>query len=275
MNKSLIELKKHFVKILAGLALAGALVSCGVVAFTGRRQMLLFSDSEITSLSDQSYAEFMSTAQVSNRAADTKTLTTVGKKMTAALESYLNSTGQANVMKDLKWEFSLVKSNEINAFCLPSGKIVFYEGILGVANTPDYIAVVMGHEMAHAIAKHGNERMSQQAAMNMIGGVASEIIGAKTGKTAQALFNVGFNVGSQYGCLLPYSRKHEYEADRIGLYLMAIAGYDINAAPTFWQKMTEGKQNPNANDFFSTHPSDSKRIEALRNAIKDAEKYKK
>ena len=150
--------------------------------------------------------------------------------------------------------------------CLPSGKIVFYEGILKYADTPDYIAVVMGHEMAHAIAKHGNERMSQQTAMNILGNVASEVIGVKKGNTAQALFNLGFGLGSQVGVLLPYSRKHEYEADKIGMYIMDIAGYDINAAPEFWEKMTEGKSS-DASDFMSTHPSDRKRIEALKEAI--------
>lgn len=248
--------------------------ACGVVAFTGRNQMLLFSDSEIMALSDQSYSEFMSTAKVSSKTSDSRMLTEVGKRMTSALEAYLKSSGQTSALSGLNWEFKLVESNEVNAFCMPSGKIVFYEGILSYANTPDYIAVVMGHEMAHAIARHGNERMSQQMAMNLVGAVASEVLGAKKGETAQALFNVGFNVGSQLGVLLPYSRKHEYEADRIGLYIMAIAGYDIEAAPQFWVKMSEGK-NSSSNDFFSTHPCDSKRIAALNEALPEARKYQR
>ena len=241
--------------------------SCGVVSFTGRKQILLFSDSEITALSDQSYAEFMSTAKVSKDAAATKMLKDVGKKMVSALESYMQSHGQSSTLTGLTWDFQLVESEEVNAFCMPSGKIVFYEGILEYADTPDYIAVVMGHEIAHAIAKHGNERMSQESAMNLIGSVASEIVGAKKGATAQNLFNLGFGIGSQAGVILPYSRKHEYEADKIGMYLMDLAGYDINAAPAFWEKMLDGK-NPNTNDFFSTHPSDAKRIAALKEAIR-------
>ena len=241
---------------------------------TGRRQMLLFSDSEITAMSESSYTEFMSSAQVSNNVSDTKMLVEVGKRMTTALNTYLSTIGQSNSLQGISWDFNLVKSNEVNAFCLPSGKIVFYEGILAYANSPDYIAVVMGHEMAHAIAKHGNERMSQQAALNLVGSLASEFVKPK-GAAAQNLFNLGFGVGSQYGFLLPYSRKHEYEADRIGMYIMAIAGYDINAAPEFWQKMTEGNNSAGSNDFFSTHPSDSKRIVALKEALKDAEKYKR
>jgi predicted Zn-dependent protease len=256
------------VKIISAIAATVMLAaSCGVVSFTGRRQILLFSDSEITALSDQSYTEFMSTATVSKNAEATKTLKEVGTKMISALESYMQSHGQNSTLSGLTWEFQLVESEEVNAFCMPSGKIVFYEGILKYADTPDYIAVVMGHEIAHAIAKHGNERMSQESAMNLIGSVASEVIGAKKGSTAQSLFNLGFGIGAQAGVILPYSRKHEYEADKIGMYLMDLAGYDINAAPTFWEKMLDGK-NPNTNDFFSTHPSDAKRIAALKEAIR-------
>ena len=209
----------------------------------------------------------MSTAKVSKDATATKTLKDVGQRMVSALESYMQSHGQSSTLTGLTWDFQLVESEEVNAFCMPSGKIVFYEGILEYADTPDYIAVVMGHEIAHAIAKHGNERMSQESAMNLIGSVASEIVGAKRGATAQNLFNLGFGIGSQAGVILPYSRKHEYEADKIGMYLMDLAGYDINAAPAFWEKMLDGK-NPNTNDFFSTHPSDAKRIAALKEAIR-------
>ncbi|MBR4088626.1 MAG: M48 family metallopeptidase [Bacteroidales bacterium] len=258
---------KKSIKVLAFLsAVVFMAVSCGVVSFTGRKQILLFSDSEIMALSDQSYAEFKGTAEVSTNAAATKMVKEVGRKMVAALESYLKTNGQESALTGLNWEFMLVKSQEVNAFCLPSGKIVFYEGILKYADTPDYVAVVMGHEMAHAIAKHGNERMSQQSVMNILGSVASEAIGEKRGARAQALFNVGFGIGSQAGVLLPYSRKHEYEADKIGMYIMDIAGYDVNAAPAFWEKMLDGN-GAERSDFFSTHPSDAKRIAALKEAV--------
>lgn len=255
-------------KIMTALAAAALLaVSCGVVSFTGRRQILIFSDSEITALSEQSYADFMKTAKVSSDAKASQMLKGVGAKMVAALESYMRSHGTGSELSGLNWEFQLVESSEVNAFCLPSGKIVFYEGILKYADTPDYIAVVMGHEMAHAIAKHGNERMSQEAAMNLLGAVAGEVIGAKKGAAAQNLFNLGFGLGSQLGVILPYSRKHEYEADKIGMYIMDIAGYDINAAPAFWEKMQNGKSGSQS-DFLSTHPSDAKRIAALKEAIR-------
>ena len=154
-------MKNHSLKSIAAIAAMTLLaVSCGVVSFTGRKQILLFSDSEIAALSDESYTEFLSTATVSSDAAATKLLQNVGKQMVSALEKYMKTHGQSSTLSGLNWEFQLVKSSEVNAFCLPNGKIVFYEGILKYADTPDYIAVVMGHEMAHAIARHGNERMS-------------------------------------------------------------------------------------------------------------------
>ena len=258
---------KKSLKIIAAMAaLVMTAGSCGIVSFTGRRQILLFSDSEIASLSDQSYTEFMSTATVSSNTGATQKVREVGSRMVSALESYMKTHNQSSTLSGLTWEFQLVNSTEVNAFCMPNGKIVFYEGILNYADTPDYIAVVMGHEMAHAIAKHGNERMSQESVMNLLGNIASEVIGAKKGETAQTLFNLGFGIGSQVGVLLPYSRKHEYEADKIGVYIMKLAGYDINASPKFWEKMMSGKTG-SKNDFLSTHPSDEKRIAALKEVI--------
>lgn len=254
--------------VMAFIAVTMMAVSCGVVSFTGRRQFLMFSDSEITALSNQSYSEFMSTAKISTDLEASKMLKDIGDRMVSALESYMKAHQMSSALKGLTWEFQLVESDQVNAFCLPSGKIVFYEGILKYADTPDYIAVVMGHEMAHAIAKHGNERMSQQSVLNIVGNAASEMIGAKKGSTAQTLFNIGFGIGSQAGVLLPYSRKHEYEADKIGMYIMDIAGYDINAAPEFWEKMQGGKAS-DTHDFLSTHPSDAKRISALKEAIRN------
>ncbi len=267
-NEILLNMKKN---IIISLLLTTFIISaCGTVLFTGRRQVLLFSDSEITALSEQSYTDFMKTAKPSTNKVNVATVREVGSRMVAALETYLKKNNQESALQGLKWDFQLVESNQVNAFCMPSGKIVFYEGILNYADTPDYIAVVMGHEIAHALAKHGNERMSQQAALNLVGGVASDVVGAKKGRVAQSLFNLGFNVGSQVGVILPYSRKHEYEADRIGVYLMDLAGYDINAAPKFWEKMSANSKSEN--DFFSTHPADSKRITALNKVVAEMTK---
>jgi predicted Zn-dependent protease len=266
--KIYLQIMKLSLKNIAAVAAAVLITaSCGVVSFTGRRQILMFSDGEIASLSDESYKEFMSTARLSSDMEATKILKGVGQQMVSALESYMKKAGQEDALSGLTWEFQLVDSSAVNAFCLPNGKIVFFEGILKYADTPDYIAVVMGHEMAHAIAKHGNERMSQESTMNIVGSIAGEIIGAARGESAQRLFQSGFGLGAQVGVLLPYSRKHEYEADKIGMYIMDIAGYNVNAAPEFWEKMLEGGTGM-SNDFLSTHPSDAKRIAALKEAIK-------
>ena len=266
--KIYLQIMKLSLKNIAAVAAAVLMTaSCGVVSFTGRRQILMFSDGEIASLSDESYKEFMNTARLSSDPEATIMLKGVGQKMVSALESYMKKAGQEDALSGLTWEFQLVDSSAVNAFCLPNGKIVFFEGILKYADTPDYIAVVMGHEMAHAIAKHGNERMSQESTMNIVGSIAGEIIGAARGESAQRLFQSGFGLGAQVGVLLPYSRKHEYEADKIGMYIMDIAGYNVNAAPEFWEKMLEGGTGM-SNDFLSTHPSDAKRIAALKEAIK-------
>ena len=207
-----------------------------------------------------------SSESLSTNVAATKMIKTVGRKMVTALESYIREHDMDDAMSGLEWEFMLLDSDEVNAFCAPDGKIAFLEGILKYADTPDYVAVVMGHEMAHALAKHSRNRQTVATLVGLIGIVASEVVGAKQGDLAQMLFDLGFNVGSQLGVLLPYSRKQEYEADKIGLYIMQIAGYDINAAPVFWERMMKGNESIQL-DFLSTHPSDEKRIAALKETI--------
>ena len=238
---------KRFENILMALALSVILLSAGDVCVA--------KDSSLS-------AE----ESLSSNATATRTIKAVGKKMVSALEAYIKEHRMDDAMSGLRWEFLLLDSDEVNAFCSPDGKIAFLEGILKYASTPDYIAVVMGHEMAHALAKHGRNRQTVATLVGLIGVVASEVVGAKKGDLAQTLFNLGFNVGSQLGVLLPYSRKQEYEADKIGLYIMQIAGYDINAAPVFWERMMAGNESTQL-DFLSTHPSDEKRIAALRKAI--------
>ncbi len=264
-------MKRYFKRIVYAVVAVMVTVACSSVAFTGRKRVLLYSDSQISSLSDQSYQEFMTKAKLSTNKQMTTAVQEVGRKMTNALEKYLASVGQTHYLQGLKWDFQLVQSEDVNAFCLPNGKIVFFEGIMKYTNTPDYIAVVMGHEIAHAVAQHGNERMSQQNLMNMAGSVLSSVAGRKSDAT-QAVFNIAFGLGGQYGVILPYSRKHEYEADRIGLIIMAIAGYDVDKAPIFWQAMS-AKSGASIPEFLSTHPSDENRIKKIIEAIPDAKAY--
>ena len=248
------------------------IVSCSTVAFTGRKRMLLYSNSEISSLSTQSYYEFMSTSAPSTNVVKTAMIRDVGNRLAKALDRYLAAKGQSALLDDINWEFYLVRSNQANAFCLPDGKVVFYEGIMPILTTPDMIAVVMSHEMGHAIARHGNERLTRQTLSNMLGAVTGQIIGLKTSEKGRVLFETAYAIGSQYGYLLPYSRKHELEADEIGLYIMAIAGFDINQAPLLWQKMEQAKTT-SVPEVLSTHPSDAKRMRNLQKLIEQARKY--
>lgn len=264
-------MKRNFKWIAYAVVAVMVTIGCSSVAFTGRKRVLLYSDSQISSLSDQSYQEFMTKAKLSTNKQMQAAVQEVGRKMTVALEKYLTSVGATHYLQGLKWDFQLVQSEEVNAFCLPNGKIVFYEGIMKFTNTPDYIAVVMGHEIAHAVAQHGNERMSQQNLMNMAGSLLSSVAGRKS-DTTQALFEIAFGLGGQLGVVLPYSRKHEYEADRIGLIIMAMAGYDVDKAPIFWQAMS-AKGGPTIPEFLSTHPSDENRIKKIIEAIPDAKAY--
>ena len=249
------------------------LTSCGSVAITGRNQLLLFSDGEIASLSEQSYNEVVATTGLTANQRYVADVREVGNRLIAAITEYMRVNNTPAVLDGFNWSFDVAKSEEINAFCLPNGRIVFYEGIMKIFQSKDEIAFVMGHEIAHAIAKHGNERMSQQAVTGMVGELASEVIGAKSSKN-QAIFDVAFGLGAQYGVMLPFSRKHEYEADKLSLIFMAIAGYNIDAAPAFWEKMSQGG-NSSGSDFFSTHPSDANRIANMKKELETARKYKK
>lgn len=253
------------------LLLAAALIACSSVAFTGRNRMLLYSDSEITSLSNESYNELMSTSKVSDNKAQAAMIQEVGERLTAALTKYLASKGQQSLLDDITWSFKLVKDDQVNAFCMPGGQVVFYEGIMPLCDTPDLVAVVMGHEIAHALARHGNERMSQQALSSIVGSVTGQVVEQKTSQNGRILFEAAFAVGSQYGYLLPYSRKHESEADEIGLYIMAIAGYDIEQAPVLWERMA-ANESEYVPEFMSTHPSHANRIKNLQKHMDKARK---
>lgn len=257
--------------LLAGLIAALGVISCSTVAFTGRNHVLLFSDSEITSLSNESYKELMATARISDNKTQTAMIQEVGKRISGALEKYLVSKGEQAVLDGINWSFKLVKDDEVNAFCMPSGQVVFYEGIMKLLDTPDLVAVVMGHEIAHAIARHGNERMSQQALSSIVGSVTGQVVEQKTSENGRVLFEAAYAVGSEYCYLLPYSRKHESEADEIGLYIMAIAGYDIEQAPLLWKRMSENETRY-VPEFMSTHPSNAKRIRNLEKHMDKARK---
>ena len=271
MNDRTASFMKRITNAIVCVLVAIVIVACSTVAFTGRNRVLLYSDSEISSLSAESYNELMSTSQLSDNTAQAAMIQEVGVRLTGALSKYLASQGQSDILDDINWSFKLVKDDQVNAFCMPGGQVVFYEGIMPLLDTPDLVAVVMGHEIAHAIARHGNERMSQQALASIVGNVTGQVVEQKTSENGRALFEAAFAVGTEYGYLLPYSRKHESESDEIGLYIMAIAGYDITQAPILWKRMSE-QETQYVPEFMSTHPSNANRIKNLEKHMDKARK---
>jgi len=245
--------------------------ACSTVPLIGRKQMSLLPESNMVEMSLTSYSQFLKENKLSSNNAQTDMVKRVGARVSVAVEKYLSENGFADRVADFKWEFNLVESKDPNAWCMPGGKVVFYTGILPLTQNDAGIAVVMGHEIAHAVARHGNERMSQQM-IQQYGGIAlSEVIKSKPEET-QAIFQTAFGLGSQYIVMLPYSRLHEYEADKLGLIFMAMAGYDPNEAIGFWERMAAGSAGKMP-EFLSTHPVEANRIQAIRNFLPEALKY--
>lgn len=255
-------MKKLIFLIVLGSILV--LQSCSTVAVTGRNQLNLVSDSEVLASSLTQYGDYMKTAKKSTNKTQTAMVTKVGKKIAMATEQYLRTNGLESEIKNYSWEFNLVQSEEVNAFCMPGGKIVVYEGIMNLVASEDELAVIVGHEVAHAVAKHSNERMSQQILAQYGSQALASVLSNKSAATQQIAGTV-YGLGAQYGVMLPFSRKHESEADYMGLIFMKIAGYNPDAAVTFWQKMSaQGGTTP---EFMSTHPSDSRRIDDINKAL--------
>lgn len=250
------------------LLTAGLIMSsCGSVALTGRKQLLLVSDQEVYQAGLTQYNEYIASSQLSSDTKSTAIVKSVGQKLAAATEQYLKANGLESELKNFAWEFNLVKDKQVNAFCMPGGKIVVYEGLLTVAQTEAELAVVIGHEIAHAVAKHSNERMSQQIMAQYGAAILSQALSQKSAAIQQTASTV-FGLGAQVGLMLPYSRKHEYEADYMGIVFMELAGYDSTSSIDFWTKMSAGSSG--GSDFLSTHPSDTKRIAELQRRIPEA-----
>ena len=250
------------------LLTAGLIMSsCGSVALTGRKQLLLVSDQEVYQAGLTQYNEYIASSQLSSDTKNTAIVKSVGQKLAAATEQYLKANGLESELKNFAWEFNLVKDKQVNAFCMPGGKIVVYEGLLTVAQTEAELAVVIGHEIAHAVAKHSNERMSQQIMAQYGAAILSQALSQKSTAIQQTASTV-FGLGAQVGLMLPYSRKHEYEADYMGIVFMELAGYDSTSSIDFWTKMSAGSSG--GSDFLSTHPSDTKRIAELQRRIPEA-----
>ena len=249
--------------------------SCATVPLIGRKQLSLVPESTMLEMSLTNYGDFLKENKLSTNKEQTATIKRVGAKMAAAVEKYLNENGFADRVADFKWEFNLVQSDEVNAWCMPGGKVVFYTGILPITQNDAGVAVVMGHEIGHAVARHGNERMSQQLVQQYGGQIGSATVPElfkKNPEKAQAIFQTAYAVGTQYGIMLPYSRQQEYEGDKLGLIFMAIAGYNPGEAVSFWERMATNS-TAQVPEFMSTHPLEANRIEAIKAFLPEAMKY--
>ena len=243
---------------------------CSSVPITGRQQLNLVSDQDVLSLSLQEYNDYIKTAKKSTDQAATAMVTNVGRKIADAVEAYYKYVGMESLLSNYSWEFNLIDDPQVNAFCMPGGKIVVYTGILPLTKDETGLAVVLGHEVAHAVAKHANERMSQQ----MVAQYGAAGVSALLSKSSSSVKSVGdavYGLGAQYGVMLPFNRKQESEADHLGLIFMAIAGYSPEAAIPFWQRMSQ--QGSSVPEFMSTHPSDNTRIADIQKALPEAMGY--
>lgn len=262
---------KNAIKSIAFVALV---VGCTSVPITGRKQLNLLPESQMIGMSATAYTDFLSqNPPAPANEQDTKMVKRLGAKMAAAASDYCRNNGLAKRIEGFNWEFNLVKDPTVNAWCMPGGKVVIYTGILDVAGSEQGLAVVMGHEIAHAIARHGNERMSTtilaQAGLTSLDAVMQQKPSQANNMMLQAV-----GAGTQLG-MLKFSRNHETEADKMGLIFMAMAGYDPNEAPKFWERMSAASGGQAPPEFMSTHPSSDRRVAELKAYMPEAMKYYK
>ena len=258
--------------VLFAILIAGLIGGCAMNLVTGRNQLSLVPESELQLMATSQYNTFLAENKaLSNSNSDAAMVDRVGARIANAITKYYENKGQASILEGYKWEFNTIDGKDVNAWCMPGGKVVVYTGLLPVTQNETALAIVMGHEIAHAVAKHGNERMSR-AMVQQLGGQALEIALAQKPQQTKELFMLSYGIGSQVGAMLPWSRKQETEADQFGLIFAAMAGYDPQEAIPFWKRMTTagGAKPP---EFLSTHPSDETRLRKLNQFMPEAMKY--
>ena len=259
-------MKKHLILFITAISI---LISCAKNPFTGKNTLNFVSNSELFPTSFQQYGTFLKDNKVIVGTTDAKRVEAVGMKIKVAAEKYLEANGFKEYLKDYAWEYKLVESKEVNAWCLPGGKIVFYSAILPICKDDAGMATVMGHEVAHALANHGAQRMSAGILQQAGAGVVGIVTDSKSNQEKQ-VWMAAYGGVTQYGAMLPFSRSHESEGDKIGLILMAIAGYDPSTAVGFWERMAANSGGKKQPEFLSTHPSDANRIAKLKSLIPEA-----
>ncbi len=260
-------------KIVSFIIIATLITACTKNLVTGRKQLNLVSESELQSMALQEYKTFLDANKVLNSSSskDAQMVNRIGSRIASFIKSFYDSKGQSSILEGYHWEFNLVDSKEVNAWCMPGGKVVVYTGLLPITKNEAGLAIVLGHEITHAIAQHGSERMSQ-GLLQQLGGTALQIAVANKPAETQNLFLTAYGIGTTVGALLPFSRKEESEADEYGLYFAAMAGYNPEEAIPFWQRMAAsgGSKPP---EFLSDHPSDASRITKLKSNMPQAIKY--
>ena len=262
-------------KFIIFLAAASFFVACTTNAVTGRKQLALFGEATLQQQALSEYQSFLSQSKVVNSGSnkDAEMVRRVGLRISRAITDYYTQKGQASELNGYKWEFNLIDSKEVNAWCMPGGKVVVYTGLLGITQNEAALAVVMGHEITHAVAHHGNERMSQGAlaqGLEIVGNIATA-----NNPKYNSLFNNVFAPTAQIAVLLPNSRNQEYEADHFGLNFAAMAGYNPREAIPFWQRMSAAANGQKPPEFLSTHPADENRIARLESYMPEALSYYK
>ena len=261
-------LKRSILFIFSALAFS----YCTTVPMTGRTQLKFLPDSEMLAMSFTQYNDFLSQNKLSTNEAQIRVVREVGMRIQGAVEKYMADSNMAGRIKDFRWEFNLVDDKQVNAFCMPGGKVVVYTGIMPICQDATGLAVVMGHEIAHAIAEHGNERMSQTLLANGLLTVGGTLMQSKNPTMTKQILLQAAGVATNLG-ILSFSRQHESEADRIGIIFSAMAGYDPREAPRFWQRMAAGSNGQAPPIFLSTHHSHETRIKDLEALIPEAMKY--
>lgn len=247
-------------KIILILVVFLGVSACKVNPFTGQKVLNFYPNSQIFPMAFAQYDQFLGENKVVTGTADAQMITRAGQRISTAAERWLTANGYPGYLKDYQWEYKLVDDKTVNAWCMPGGKIVFYTGILPICKGETGVAVVMGHEVAHALADHGAQRMSA-GTLQQIGAVAGNV--AIQDPQKRNMFNQAYGIGSSLGVMLPFSRSHETEADRIGLQIMAIAGYNPDEAAELWKRMKANSGGEAPPEFMSTHPSNDTRINNL------------